>query len=116
MLCMRLARVAWLALVPSSFGCDAVPAAEQRPEPALARMAPAPAAETAKSPVKRASVAKRKPSAKAQKPPVSEETSACPEDMALVSGDHCRAVEQRCLEYKVVQGVEDDNRCLKFEK
>jgi formylglycine-generating enzyme len=113
---VRLANVAWLVLGPSSFGCDAVPAADHRFDPALTRASPAPAASLATSPVKRAGAVKRKPSATVRKPRASEEPSACPEDMALVSGDHCRAVEQRCLEYKVAQGVEDDNRCLKFEK
>ncbi|MCB9579836.1 MAG: SUMF1/EgtB/PvdO family nonheme iron enzyme [Polyangiaceae bacterium] len=42
---------------------------------------------------------------------------ACPEDMALVSGDYCRAVEERCLEYaQDEKHGPDKNRCLKFEK
>jgi formylglycine-generating enzyme required for sulfatase activity len=37
--------------------------------------------------------------------------------MVLVEGGYCRSVEQRCLEYhKNKLGVEDENRCLKFEK
>jgi hypothetical protein len=50
--------------------------------------------------------------------PAKEETPACPSEMALVSGNFCRAVEQRCLEYmrKGDAGVEDETRCIKYEK
>jgi formylglycine-generating enzyme len=46
------------------------------------------------------------------------EPAACPDQMALVSGNFCRAVEQRCLEYmhKGDAGVEDEKRCMKYEK
>ncbi len=44
-------------------------------------------------------------------------TPACPDDMALVSGNYCRAVEQRCLEYAHDEKHgPDKNRCLRFEK
>jgi hypothetical protein len=42
---------------------------------------------------------------------------ACPEDMVLVEGNFCRAVEQRCLE-PLVSGDAgpDETRCARFEK
>ncbi len=42
---------------------------------------------------------------------------ACPENMALVSGNYCRSVEQRCLEFaQDEKHGPDKNRCLRFEK
>lgn len=43
------------------------------------------------------------------------EPGACPADMALVEGNHCRSVEQRCLEHLERQGAEDEARCVRFE-
>lgn len=40
---------------------------------------------------------------------------SCPDDMALVEGDSCRFVEQRCLKYAQREGGgEDKRRCEKF--
>ena len=44
-------------------------------------------------------------------------SSACPKDMALVAGNFCRAVEQRCLEYaRRPEGDPDPSRCARFER
>jgi hypothetical protein len=113
----RWANIGWLVLGPSMVGCSTAPGVEQRSQPALVRAAPAQPSSPAKNPpIKRPSPAKRKPAAASLQAKAAEEPSACPDDMALVSGDHCRSVEQRCLVYKEAQGVVDDNRCLKFEK
>lgn len=45
-----------------------------------------------------------------------EPERACPDGMGLVEGDHCRSVEQRCLEqYSAADGGADETRCAKFE-
>jgi hypothetical protein len=55
---------------------------------------------------------------KVEEPEPEPEPAACPDQMALVSGNYCRAVEQRCLEYmhKGDAGVVDETRCMKYEK
>lgn len=48
--------------------------------------------------------------------PASEPVTSCPDGMALVEGEHCRAVEQRCLEQlSSPEAGADENRCAKFE-
>jgi sulfatase modifying factor 1 len=43
-------------------------------------------------------------------------SSACPDDMVLVAGNFCRAVEQRCLEYTTrPEGERDPSRCARFQ-
>ena len=85
---------------------------------------PPPAAKTAPAKAKKGRRAKPAPAvaeptpAAAPPPPASAEPAApaCPEGMALVEGDHCRAVEQRCLEQlSAADGGADENRCAKFE-
>lgn len=85
---------------------------------------PPPAAKTAPAKVKKGRRAKPAPAVAeptpvaAPPPPASAEPAApvCPEGMALVEGDHCRAVEQRCLEQlSAADGGADENRCAKFE-
>jgi hypothetical protein len=44
----------------------------------------------------------------------SVQSPSCPASMALVSGEHCQDVQQRCLEYFVYKGAEDKGRCLRF--
>jgi sulfatase modifying factor 1 len=42
---------------------------------------------------------------------------SCPDDMALVEGNHCRAVEERCVEpLREADAAPDENRCLRFEQ
>lgn len=65
-------------------------------KPAAAKLAPAP-----------------EPAAAPEKKP---EAPACPEDMALVAGDHCRAALQPCLEQlSANDGGADENRCARFD-
>ena len=112
----RWADIGRLALGACFVGCNTAPSSDQRVDPALTRAVPASAGPAAKTPVKRATP--RKPSSAdsgGKKHETTVEKSACPDDMALVAGEHCRAVEQQCLEYKEAQGVVDDNRCLKFQ-
>ncbi len=85
--------------------------------------APPPAAKSAPAPPKR--VKKRTKAAPRAVPrpaasvaPKTEPAApACPEGMGLVEGDHCRAVEQRCIEqHGASDGGIDENRCAKFEE
>ncbi len=49
--------------------------------------------------------------------PPAEKALGCPEDMALVEGQYCPNVEQRCLEHGLNSAKEEiDAICLKFEK
>ncbi len=83
---------------------------------------PPPAAKTqAVAPKPRKKVVKKpaterpapKPAVAPEKKP---EAPACPEDMALVAGDHCRAVAQPCLEQlSANDGGADENRCARFD-
>lgn len=85
------------------------PAGSESATPLIVSEAPAcscadPSPEASSSPAPSAS-------APAQKP-------ACPEDMALVEGDYCPDVEQRCLEHgkEGKSAEESETICLKFEK
>ncbi len=90
---------------------DPVPLAKTD-EPAAAPPQRAPAK---KRPTRSARLKKRPTKAKKTKP---EAELACPDEMALVHGNFCRAVEQRCLEYlhKGDAGAEDESRCERFER
>lgn len=57
---------------------------------------------------------REKPSEEPAAPKV--EKPECPEEMVLVQGDYCRAVEQRCLEQlSTPDAGADENRCARFE-
>jgi formylglycine-generating enzyme len=104
-----------LLLVACAVGCDPALGATEAPAAvAVKAKAPAPgqhSARKARKPKRQRPAAAQEPVASAQPP-----ASACPDGMVLVEGEHCRSVEQRCLEYKKnSKGVEDDNRCLRFE-
>lgn len=75
----------WLSLVSLLMGCEDGPAV--RPEPTPRTMATA----AAVAPIPSVT-------ASASAPPPKGPPKACPKDMALVEGDACPLVEQRCLE------------------
>jgi formylglycine-generating enzyme len=114
---------ALLLLLGAGFaGCRANSHEARREEPpALARTS-VPAATVLPAATALAPARKPRRAVKPAKPEKARETAekpaeaTCPESMALVSGNHCRSVEQRCLEYKMAQGAVDENRCLKFEQ
>jgi hypothetical protein len=114
-----MARLRWtsfgsLAVGIAVIGCNAGPSPGPAVEPPLARATPAASTGTPKSSGAKSRKRRAVAAAAGAKGPSGE--SACPDDMALVSGNHCRAVEQRCLEYKQAKGAIDENRCLKFER
>ena len=102
----------WVCLL--ALGCEAQAAEMSEPPAPLAKVEvetpkPAPAARKVEKTVK-------KTESKPKPPEETKSEPACPDDMALVEGDHCRSVEQTCIEYhKNKKGVEDENRCLRFE-
>lgn len=96
---------------------DANAAAPPPPAPAVAAaVVPAkPAPKQRQQKRQKARLAKPAASEPSPAPAAEPAEPACPDDMALVEGDHCRSVEQTCLEYhKSSKGVEDENRCLRF--
>lgn len=99
------------ALLPILIVCAAGCAGADDPSPPPA----AKSEPVAKKPRRR--VKKAKP-ARAEAPKTEPKVQApvCPEGMALVEGDFCRAVEQRCLEQlSSPDGGADENRCARFE-
>lgn len=97
------------------FGCDATSAAPPPPAAAVVE-APAPPKPAPKRAAKKPKRSAETVAAASQPEPEPEAPAACPDGMVLVEGDYCRSVEQRCIEYhKNKKGVEDPNRCLRFE-
>jgi hypothetical protein len=96
-------------------GCNVDPGA---PPPAAAvavvEKPPSPKPARARAPKK---TKRGAPTIPAASQPSPEQPTPCSDDMVLVEGDYCRAVEQRCLEYrKTKKGVEDHNRCIRYEQ
>ncbi len=113
---LHQASAVWLLFGVGFAGCRADRAPERRDEPVVARAAPPAVAVQPAAVAVRSGPRPRRPAklAKAAETPAPE--PVCPEAMALISGNYCRSVEQRCLEYKQAKGAIDENRCLKFEK
>lgn len=90
---------------------------ELAPAPAAAKLA---GAETAKKRTRKRAATEPRATKKTVEPkPTAAKapTPACPDDMVLVEGNYCRAVEERCLEPLASgDGGLDETRCARFER
>jgi hypothetical protein len=109
---MTRGQAAVLGVLAALLGACA-PADDAAPPPAAKTE---PVAKRARRKAKR-SAARSAPTPKAERsaPRGPAPAAACPEEMALVEGDHCRAVEQPCLEpLREADGGADETRCARF--
>ena len=115
---MRVTRSSFAVIAVCALGCSA-----RRDEPPSARAAPVATAVKKHAHKKRKKLQATEPAASAQPvtaaaPEVKPSAPpACPDDMLLVEGNFCRAVEQRCLEpLAEADAGPDETRCARFEK
>lgn len=109
----------WLLLI-FALGCDSQPATSTEPAPSTAPVA-APAS-TPEAPKRASAPRKERPSASsaAKAPslptPAEAKESACPHDMALVSGSYCPLVQHRCIQRPSNHGRGPKHHCKRYAK